>query len=453
MGIYASIRNRFRFGLRERYRDLRERARCYYYDARRADGAMNWKRGRDRAGYERASAELFFWYHKLEKGMCLPEPRRFFGADAARETSWRLEAWEARGFPQSDPVYAGAIETLAGYRAIVAALPEDNPQRTALLALIDARIEGRTRADHLSTPVTHATPPGLDIAALEALALTRRSMRNFDGAPVPIEAVERAARVAQLAPSACNRQSTRLHIFTDPERVQALLKLQNGNSGFNHTIPMLVLVTGDAACFKDASERSQLYVDAGLFLMGFLYGLQSQGLSSCCLNWCVTPERDREAMALAGIPENEWIVTFLAIGKASPGALVPRSPRRATEGVVIRHDAPAATGEVAIFSYGTLQMPRVQQELLGRLVAMDDDALLGFDTVPVEIDHPDVIEFSGSATHLGLVPGAPDARIDGKLLHVTAADLPALDDYEGDEYRRVEVTLASGKPAWVYVKA
>jgi len=106
-----------------------------------------------------------------------------------------------------------------------------------------------------------------------------------------------------------------------------------------------------------------------------------------------------------------------------------------------------------VFSYGTLQMPRVQQELFGRQVEMTDDALLGYDTVPVEIDHPDVIEFSGSSTHLGLVPGAPDARIAGKLLHVTEADFPALDAYEGEEYRRIEVTLASGIAAWVYVKA
>ena len=110
-------------------------------------------------------------------------------------------------------------------------------------------------------------------------------------------------------------------------------------------------------------------------------------------------------------------------------------------------------GEVLIFSYGTLQMPRVQHELLGRLVAMDDDALLGFETVAIEIDHPDVIEFSGSSTHLGLIPGDPAARIEGKLLHVTESDWPALDDYEGEEYRRTQVTLASGTRAWVYLAA
>ena len=110
-------------------------------------------------------------------------------------------------------------------------------------------------------------------------------------------------------------------------------------------------------------------------------------------------------------------------------------------------------GEALIFSYGTLQMERVQRELLGRLVQMDDDALLGFESVPITIDHPDVIEFSGTATHLALIPGHPAARIAGKVLHITEADWPALDDYEGEEYRRIEVTLASGNPAWVYVKA
>jgi gamma-glutamylcyclotransferase (GGCT)/AIG2-like uncharacterized protein YtfP len=109
--------------------------------------------------------------------------------------------------------------------------------------------------------------------------------------------------------------------------------------------------------------------------------------------------------------------------------------------------------DALVFSYGTLQMERVQRELFGRLVTMTDDALLGFEAVPVEIDHPDVIEFSGSSTHLGLVPGDPTARIAGKLLHVTQADFPALDAYEGEEYRRIEVTLESGATAWVYVKA
>lgn len=106
-----------------------------------------------------------------------------------------------------------------------------------------------------------------------------------------------------------------------------------------------------------------------------------------------------------------------------------------------------------IFSYGTLQLEGVQKALFGRLVPMADDVLTGFETVTIEIEDPDVLEYSGVATHLALVPAAAEAEIPGKVLTLEPGDLPAVDQYEGENYRRVEVPLASGTAAWVYVKA
>ncbi|MDF7774687.1 gamma-glutamylcyclotransferase [Sphingomonas sp. AOB5] len=116
---------------------------------------------------------------------------------------------------------------------------------------------------------------------------------------------------------------------------------------------------------------------------------------------------------------------------------------------------PSQHGNAAIrlFSYGTLQLDNVQQMLFGRLVPMADDTLLGFESVTITITDPAVVGASGTETHLALVPAVPDAAIPGKTLEITAADLPAVDEYEGDNYRRVEVTLASGNTAFVYVKA
>ena len=106
-----------------------------------------------------------------------------------------------------------------------------------------------------------------------------------------------------------------------------------------------------------------------------------------------------------------------------------------------------------IFSYGTLQIEKVQRALFGRLIAMQDDVLLGFHAIDLPIEDPDVLDYSGLSVHKALVPGEPDAAIPGKTLLIDESDWPALDAYEGDEYRRIEVTLASGTPAWVYVKA
>jgi hypothetical protein len=40
-------------------------------------------------------------------------------------------------------------------------------------------------------------------------------------------------------------------------------------------------------------------LDGGLFLMSFLLALESQGLASCCLNFCVGPQTDRWRTASA----------------------------------------------------------------------------------------------------------------------------------------------------------
>ena len=106
-----------------------------------------------------------------------------------------------------------------------------------------------------------------------------------------------------------------------------------------------------------------------------------------------------------------------------------------------------------IFSYGTLQMEKVQRALFGRLVAMEDDVLLGYRTVAIEVTEPDPLDYSGLPVHQALVPAEPDAAIPGKILTTDDGDLPAIDAYEGDLYVRVAVTLASGMRAWVYVKA
>lgn len=107
-----------------------------------------------------------------------------------------------------------------------------------------------------------------------------------------------------------------------------------------------------------------------------------------------------------------------------------------------------------IFSYGTLQLPSVQHALFGRQVPMADDRLLGFATETITITDPDVLGASGIETHLALVPAIdPAAAIDGRTLTLSDAELAAVDIYEGANYARAEVTLASGTLAWVYLKA
>ncbi|HET9159474.1 MAG TPA: gamma-glutamylcyclotransferase family protein [Caulobacteraceae bacterium] len=109
-------------------------------------------------------------------------------------------------------------------------------------------------------------------------------------------------------------------------------------------------------------------------------------------------------------------------------------------------------GEVGLFSYGTLQLPSVQQAVFGRLIEGEGDAMVGWRLVPIQITDQAVIETSGKAVHtIARRTGDPADRIEGVIYFISQADLEAADRYEVDAYGRVEVELASGRAAFVYV--
>jgi hypothetical protein len=107
-----------------------------------------------------------------------------------------------------------------------------------------------------------------------------------------------------------------------------------------------------------------------------------------------------------------------------------------------------------LFSYGTLQLPEVQLAQFKRLLDGDDDAMPGFAQSMVEITDPDVLRKSGQRFHpIVSQTDNPVDSVPGKVFAVTAAELAAADEYEVADYKRVLVTLASGRDAWVYVRA
>ncbi len=108
----------------------------------------------------------------------------------------------------------------------------------------------------------------------------------------------------------------------------------------------------------------------------------------------------------------------------------------------------------ALFTYGTLQRPEVQRDTFGRLLEGEEDVLTGYTVDYAEIEDHRVVAVSGAAVH-PILRETGDARdkVMGRVLWLTEAELDAADEYEVSLYRRVPVTLASGRTAWVYVTA
>lgn len=112
-------------------------------------------------------------------------------------------------------------------------------------------------------------------------------------------------------------------------------------------------------------------------------------------------------------------------------------------------DAPS---DQLLFTYGTLQDAEVQLDTFGHLVAGEPDALPGYTVDYVEVEDPRVTEVSGLSVHpIVRATGNDLDKVTGLVLHLTSDELDAADEYEVSLYRRVAVTLASGREAWVYV--
>ena len=107
-----------------------------------------------------------------------------------------------------------------------------------------------------------------------------------------------------------------------------------------------------------------------------------------------------------------------------------------------------------LFSYGTLQLNRVQLASFGRLLEGEADALLGWRRDWLEITDPAVLAASGERFH-PVVSRSDDAAdtVEGMVFRINADELAAADRYEVSDYVRVLAPLRSGRQAWVYVRA
>lgn len=335
--LRGSIRfyRQFRLSVDLHLNSIRNPIRCYLYDFCIGRKYLSWKR--KGISYQKLSSELIFQYHKLEKGLCLPGKKRFFGVDALNATIRLMEEWMRSGFPTDHPVYVASCETLRAYLVRMDVAPPPENLRFLLVQRIEAVLAGSQPDATRATPIMLPAPRPEAFNELFSLARARRSVRHFSDHPVNFSYVEKALSIAQLSPSACNRQPYIVHFYEKKDHIIKMLELQNGNNGFRDNIPLLAVITTDMNCFFDVSERIEPILDGGIFLMLFLLSLQSVGLSSCCLNWCVLPESDIKAHRIGNIPKNHQILTFLAIGHAADKAIVPLSARRPMEDIIVRH--------------------------------------------------------------------------------------------------------------------
>lgn len=107
-----------------------------------------------------------------------------------------------------------------------------------------------------------------------------------------------------------------------------------------------------------------------------------------------------------------------------------------------------------LFSYGTLRESCVQNELFGRRLVGSTDRLTGYRLKEIEIADVDFLANGGDVCQQTLAATGEFAdTVEGTVFEITYDELLLADEYEPAEYRRAEVTLVSGKEAWIYLAA
>lgn len=275
--------------------------------------------------------------HTIEKGLALAKPRPLFGKDKIRGVISALKRYDtaASDFPVG--MANGALQDYWSNNR-----QYEDPQ--SLLIEVEKAFSGSAVAPTGGVKIV-SSEDWKDLETAEAFLTSRTSCRMFETAPLDREVIEHAVRLAQAAPSQCNRQATKAHFFQDRNQIESLLRLQGGSAGFSDAVGNLFVITSDVMAWGGPQQRNQLYVDGGLFSMTLMLALHGLGLASCPLNLAVTNGREREIKRVGGIPANERVIMMLAVGHgAADERKAAKSPRRPVEEILNFHNSVSSGG-------------------------------------------------------------------------------------------------------------
>jgi len=164
--------------------------------------------------------------------------------------------------------------------------------------------------------------------SFEEFAHSRKSIRSYTGAKIDIETIKKAVKLANTAPSVCNRQASKVYLIENKKLIDSCLHIQGGFNGYIENVQQLLIVTTDRQYFYTVGERNQFYIDGGIYLVNLLYALHFYKIAACPANWGKDISAEKALSKVVEIPEAEKIICMVPIGVAPDKFSVTLSYRR-----------------------------------------------------------------------------------------------------------------------------
>ena len=267
-------------------------------------------------------ASLVVLSHVLEKGITMPNRRLGFGYERVRYIITKTERLITE-YTERHLEIQSTLKDLEQYLQIHEleefVLPSDIKE--GIVNLLKYKIED-TISCFSSTP-NQFFQKTYDF---KEFAHQRHSVRWYSEEPVDENILKNAIELAMTAPSACNRQSTRVYVIANKEKKEDVLELQSGNRGFGHLADKVLLVTADMRCWM-YKHRTAAYIDAGIFVQNLLYSLHYYKICACTLNANLNRKKTKKLRKIVGFNDAELPVVFISIGNAPSNFMVAGSQR------------------------------------------------------------------------------------------------------------------------------
>lgn len=107
-----------------------------------------------------------------------------------------------------------------------------------------------------------------------------------------------------------------------------------------------------------------------------------------------------------------------------------------------------------LFSYGTLQLEKVQIASFDRILKGRKEQLRGFKIEQLKITDAAVLAKSEQQYHpIAVSTNDQKDKILGTLFEISSEELVQADSYEVADYKRVKAVFESGLEGWIYIKS
>lgn len=267
--------------------------------------------------------------HVLEKGLTMPEFRSGFGYSRVRDII-------ARSSALIDKYGSDSIEIQSALKDLEQYLNIHNEKEFKLPEDIEKGIIRLLKYKTIDTAPCHRIK-AIDFfktaTDFKEFAQQRHTVRWFSDKNIENSTLVEVVKLAQTAPSACNKQSTKVYVIGSEDAKAKVLNIQRGNRGFGHKANKILLVTSDMGCWN-FQFRTSAFLDGGIFVQNILYALHYHKLVACTMNAELSPNQIKQLSEIIGFAKEEIPIVFIAIGNAPEEFEYPGSQRIDVENVV-----------------------------------------------------------------------------------------------------------------------